>query len=301
MKNEPKKGKKDKSTKKAERRAKKEARANGHVNGDDDDDDEEGSQQNGNSPGDSDEGNGVEDDGELAAGSDDEFTKQIQEGAKDIVAEPKEVEWKTDISEAAIQARAKELPGDLKRALVVNGDEDGEDGEGEGGAVTAYDQLGTWIQSQAEEKGGVAKVEDVEVYKKALELGIESKHRTLTVLAQTLFDKSMVKQIEKRAGMLKKMVGGQEKHEKALLGGTERFVTMEKPENAGSVSLMKQIPLILIAYYENDIVSEETLRTWCGKPSSKYVDKAESKKVRNEAKAFVEWLDNAEEDDSDDE
>jgi translation initiation factor 5 len=194
LKNEPKKGKKDKSTKKADRRARKEAEAK---EGEDD-------TRNGNSPGDSNSDNADENgDIELDAGSDDELTRRINAEAKDIgeVEDHKEVEWSVDTSEEAVKARAKDLPDDLKRALVI-GDDDEEGANGEG---SAYDVFGKWILDSAEEKGGVAKVSDVDVYLKAKELGIETKHKTLTVLAQTLFDDSIVKQIEARAGMLKKV------------------------------------------------------------------------------------------------
>ncbi|CAO2651651.1 Nn.00g042210.m01.CDS01 [Neocucurbitaria sp. VM-36] len=276
LKNEPKKGKKDKSSKKAERRARKEAEARG-----------ENVSPDGGSPGDSAEENG--DDGDLAleAGSDDELTRQINEGAKEIEEEDaKEVEWSIDTSEEAIRARAQELPEDLKRALVV------EDEDGEGGST--YDVFGKWIIDTAAEKGGVDKLDNVDIYIKAKELGIESKHRTLTVIPQTLFTDKIVKQIEGRAPMLKKMITS-EKHEKAFLGGTERFVGNDKPE------LIPQISAILLKYYENDLISEEILKGWCASASKKYVDIKTSKTVRKSAEKFKEWLENAESDEEDSE
>jgi translation initiation factor 5 len=280
LKNEPKKGKKDKATKKAERRARKEAGAK----------DEEESQ-NGVSPGDSASDHAEDGDVELEAGSDDELTRQINEGAKDIEAEDaKEVEWSIDTSEAAIKARANDLPDDLKRALVIDDDEEGEGGSSD------YDLFGKWILDTAEEKGGVDQLDNVEIYLKAQALGIEKKHRTLTVLAQTLFDGNIVKQIDKRAGMIKKMITS-EKHEKAFLGGTERFVGKEKPE------LIPQVSAILIKYYENDLITEEVLKAWGSKASKKYVDIKTSKSVRKSAEKFMEWLNTAEsdEEESDDE
>lgn len=273
LKNEPKKGKKDKSSKKAERRARKEAEARGETSPD------------AGSPGDSAEENG-DDDGALEAGSDDEFTRQINEGAKEIEEEAKEVEWHLDTSEEAIRARAQELPDDLKRAVVIeDGDEDGEGG-------SAYDVFGKWIIDTAAEKGGVDNLDNVDIYIKAKELGIETKHRTLTVIPQTLFTDKIVKQIEGRAPMLKKMITS-EKHEKAFLGGTERFVGNDKPE------LIPQISAILLRFYENDLVSEEVLKGWCAKASKKYVDLKVSKSVRKSAEQFKEWLENAESDDDD--
>ncbi|KAK0659612.1 Eukaryotic translation initiation factor 5 [Lasiodiplodia hormozganensis] len=277
LKNQPKKGKKDKATKKAERRAKK---ANGEEeqNG--------GSGSNGDSGSDHGDENG---DLELEAGSDDELTRRINAEAKDIEeVEPKEVEWSVDTSEEAVKARAKDLPDDLKRALVVEDGDEGADGP------NAYDQLGTWIQETVKTKGGVSKVEDVEIYLKAKEFGIETKHRTLTVLAQTIFDDNMVKQIDNRAPMLKKMITS-EKHEKAFLGGIERFVGNDKP------NLIPQVSAILMNVYQNDLVSEEVLKGWGSKASKKYVDLATSKKVRKSATQFLEWLENAESDESEEE
>ena len=196
LKNQPKKGKKDKSEKKA-RRAK--AKENGDA------------EQNGNGhagSGESNSDNADNDDGDLAveAGSDDELTRRINADAKELElhSEVKDDVWAVDVSEEAVKARAKELPDDLKQKLVV---EDGdEDGEGEMNGNSAYEQLGSWVISTAESKaGGVSDLDDVEVYVKAKDLGIETKHKTLTVLAQTIFDDDIVAQIPKRASMLKKV------------------------------------------------------------------------------------------------
>jgi translation initiation factor 5 len=277
LKNQPKKSKKDKSTKKAERRARKEAGLNG-----------EEESQNGGSPGDS-AGDDADENGdfELEANSDDDFLVEAEK-LKDA-EESKEVEWTVDMSEEAIRARARDLPDDLKAKLVVEGDD--EDGEG---GNSAYDVFGKWMDDMAKEKGGVDELDNVEIYLKAQELGIEKKHRTLTVLAQTLFDDTIVKQIPIRAAMLKKMITS-EKHEKAFLGGTERFVGNEKPE------LIPQVSAILLRYYENDLVSEEVLKAWGSRASKKYVDIKISKSVRKSAEKFMEWLNNAESDESDEE
>jgi translation initiation factor 5 len=192
LKNQPKKAKKDKAEKKAARKAKE----NGDV------------EKNGNgSPGDSNSEHGSNENGEVAieAGSDDELTRRIKSEAQELNNEPVEVkddEWTVDMSAEAVKARQQQLPDDLKQKLVL-GEDDDEDGEGGGNSV--YDQLGSWIISQAEEKGDVSKVDDVDIYVKAKEFGIETKHRTLLVLAQTIFDDNIVTQIPKRAGMLKKV------------------------------------------------------------------------------------------------
>jgi translation initiation factor 5 len=281
LKNQPKKGKKDKGDKKARRKAKENGdhdhATNGHTG----------------SPG-SNSDNAEEDDGDLGveAGSDDELTRQINAEAKNLdINDVKDDEWAMDTSEAAVKARAQELPQDLKSKL--NFDED-EDGEGEGGGNSSYDQFGSWIITTAGEKSGVANLDNVEIYVKAKELGIESKHKTLTVLAQTIFDENIAAQVPNRAGMLKKMITS-ERHQKAFLGGTERFIGNEHP------SLIPQVPKVLLAYYQEDLISEDVLKAWGSKASKKYVDLATSKKVRKAAEPFLEWLENAESDEESEE
>jgi translation initiation factor 5 len=269
VRNNPKGGKKDK--KKTRRERQKERSANGEQE---------------TSPGDSNNSeNGDDVDEAPEAGSDDEMTRQAQ--AIEAEVEIKDDEWAVDVSEEAVKARAKELPSDLKRALVIEDvDDEGADGP------SSYEQLGSWIVETAAEKGGVTNVTDVEIYLKAKEFGIESKHKTCAVLAQSIFDEKIAKQIEGRAGLLKKMISS-ERHEKAFLGGTERFVGQDHP------ALVAQIPAILLGYYHNDIVSEETLKAWGAKTSKKYVDIATSKKIHKAAKPFIEWLESAESDEED--
>jgi translation initiation factor 5 len=84
-----------------------------------------------------------------------------------------------------------------------------------------------------------------------------------------------------------------ERHEKALLGGTERFLGLTKP------NLIPQTSVILIQMYQEDLISEEVAKQWGAKASKKFVDLSTSKKIRVAAKKFVEWLDEAEEESSD--
>jgi translation initiation factor 5 len=276
VRNNPKGGKKEKKDKKARREQKKEKSA---ANGDQD-----------ASPGDSNNSENGDENGDAEdAGSDDELTRRIKSEAETIEVEKeiKDDEWTFDVSEEAVKARAKDLPSDLKRSLVLEDEDDEVDGP------SAYEQLGSWILETAEEKGSVTEVSDIDIYKKAHEFGIESKHKTVAVLAQSIFDDKIAKQVEDRAALLKKMITS-ERHEKAFLGGTERFVGQDRP------ALIAQVPAILLAYYQHDLVSEETLKAWGAKASKKYVDISTSKKIRKAAQPFLEWLETAESEDEED-
>ena len=84
-----------------------------------------------------------------------------------------------------------------------------------------------------------------------------------------------------------------DRHQKAFLGGIERFI--EKND------LISKTSLILIKLYQEDLISEELAKSWGAKASKKYVDLATSKKIRQNAKQFLEWLEQAESEDDDDE
>ena len=193
IKNAPKKGKKDKAERKAARKAKQNGTAAKDGDAAGSGDDNSGS---GKDSGDKDNG--------IPAGSDDEAVASPAPGRATETVEPKNVEWNVDMTEEAIKARQKALPDDFKQKMMLNGGDDDDD-EGEGGGNTVYDQLGEWIQEQASEKGSIDKVDDVEIYLKARDLGIETKHRTVLVLVQTLFNENILAQIPKRASMLKKV------------------------------------------------------------------------------------------------
>ena len=160
-----------------------------------------GKKDDGSSPKDSGSESQVDDMG-IDGGSDDELTRRIKAEAKELPSNGngttlKEDDWAVDMSEEAIRARAQGLPDDLKKALVLEGEDEGED--------SPYDILGKWIVSEKADNDG--EINDVKVYQKAQELGIERKHKTLQVLAQTLFDANIIKknQVKAHAGLLKKV------------------------------------------------------------------------------------------------
>ncbi|KAI2639893.1 domain found in IF2B/IF5-domain-containing protein [Hypomontagnella submonticulosa] len=298
LKNQPRKGgKKDKAERKAARKAKQQALQNGNKEngqGSSGENSENGSNENGDKNGDDD------------PGSDDEFTRKINADAQVIDAPTiKDDDWAVDMSEKAVKARQSQLPSEFRQKLVLGGADD-DDEDVEGGGHTVYDTLGDWIQEEAAKEGGIDKVDDIQVYKKAKELGIETKHKTVLVLVQTLFDENVVAQIPKRAAMLKQMITS-ERHEKALLGGIERlFASQNKdllaamgPKDSPEPELTDKVVKILKQLYDEDLASEELIEKWGGKASKKYVDLATSKKIRKAAQPFITWLAEAEEASSD--
>lgn len=210
---------------------------------------------------------------------DDELTRRINAEAQnlpsaDFKAAASADNWTTDVSEEAVRARKAQLEKSLG---ALNIDDD--DANGESGA--AYEEFGEWVASIASDDS----VSDVDIFKRAQEMGIDKRKHTVQVLAQTLFTDDIVAEIPQHAGLLAKLVTS-ESHQKALLGGIERLVGLQL-ENP---NLEKLVPNILFTLYNNDLVSEDVVIQWGSRASKKYVDKETSKKVRTKAKSFIKWL-----------
>ncbi|KAG0237438.1 hypothetical protein BGW42_001014 [Actinomortierella wolfii] len=195
-------------------------------------------------------------------------------------------DWSVDTSAAAVAARQKDLEGNMK-GLSLNDDDDDDEANGE----NPYEAFGEYLEEAIEEKGEAPS--DADILAKAEELGILGKSRAITVLVQCIFTDDMSREIKQRAKLLRKFVTS-EKAQKACLGGMERHLITSK-------TLMLKAPLVLQAFYENDIVEEEVILRWAEKPSKRYVSRDEAKQVRERCAPFVKWLEEAEEEDSEEE
>jgi translation initiation factor 5 len=135
------------------------------------------------------------------AESDDELTKKIKAEAAELnddTALTKEG-WSADTSPEAVKQRIEALEGSMAAAALA-GDDDGSDED----VNSPYAQLGRWIEENREMDGD-PKAYAVAIYKKAEELGIEKKHRTLPVLVQALFTADIVAEIPKYGALLIKV------------------------------------------------------------------------------------------------
>ncbi|GAA95454.1 uncharacterized protein L969DRAFT_70844 [Mixia osmundae IAM 14324] len=225
--------------------------------------------------------------------SNDEMTRKIQEGAKEMEitapispaigskngnADDDDADWSVDTSKAAVQARMAGLQEGVQSSLIL-ADDEAEEGP--------YDVFAKWV---AENREGAS---DSDIYKKAVELGIEKKHKTPQFLVSGLFTEDVLAEIPKRKLIMKKLTpGDSEKHAKSLLGGFEKLVGDTYPD------LTPKFANVLMLLYQNDVLPEEDVIVQFTKvASSKYVDKETSKKVRRAGKPFVAWLEEAESED----
>lgn len=79
------------------------------------------------------------------------------------------------------------------------------------------------------------------------------------------------------------------------MGGIERLVGLDHPD------LIPSVPKVLMALYQVDVLEEDVVTQWGTHVSKKYVDKETSKKVRKASEPFLKWLEEADDDESEDE
>ncbi|KAK0223301.1 domain found in IF2B/IF5-domain-containing protein [Armillaria fumosa] len=219
------------------------------------------------------------------AESDDELTKKIKAEAKELSNDTTiaKEDWSADTSPEAVKQRIKALEGGMA-GVVLGGDDEGSDED----ANSPYAVLGRWIEENRDTDD--PKAFAVSIFKKAEELGIDKKHKTIVVLVQALFTTDVLTEIKNYSPLFVKMVTS-EKHQKSLLGGIERLVGLTYP------SLLPAVPKILMALYQDDVLDEEVVTQWGTHVSKKYVDKETSKTVRKASEPFLKWLEEADDDD----
>jgi len=136
------------------------------------------------------------------AESDDELTKKIKAEAAELNTEAALANdgWSADTSPEAVKQRVKALEGSLASTTLA-GDDDGSDDD----VNSPYSQLGRWIEENREAEAD-SKATAVAIYKKAEELGIEKKHKTLLVVVQALFTSAILTELTKYAPLLIKVL-----------------------------------------------------------------------------------------------
>lgn len=125
---------------------------------------------------------------------------------------------------------------------------------------------------------------------------IDVKEKAPLIMARALFTDNVVKEIPKAKSLLLLFTEGNKRAQKYLLGGVEQLVAGDHKE-----SLMPRVALILKAFYDEDIVSEETLMDWGKKSSKKYVSRSDNQKILENAGPFLKWLEEADEEETSDE
>lgn len=124
---------------------------------------------------------------------------------------------------------------------------------------------------------------------------LELKSKATVLLADVLFDTGVVSQIKEYRNTLLRFTLDDHKAQRHLLGGVEQLISRHVDV------LLPKSAHIMKALYDNDVVEEEVLLAWGSKPSKKYVSKKLCEEIIGKAQPVLDWLKNAEEDESDDE
>uniref|UniRef100_A0AAF5PUR0 Eukaryotic translation initiation factor 5 n=1 Tax=Wuchereria bancrofti TaxID=6293 RepID=A0AAF5PUR0_WUCBA len=124
---------------------------------------------------------------------------------------------------------------------------------------------------------------------------LELKSKATLLLADVLFDTNVISQIMEYRNILLRFTVNDHKAQRHLLGGIEQLISKHLD------TLFPKSAHIIKALYDNDVVEEEVLLAWGEKPSKKYVKKKLCAEIIAKAQPVLDWLKNAEEDESDDE
>lgn len=147
--------------------------------------------------------NGATENGEEGDESDDDMlSKKIKEEAAKLQADTNGDgdEWAADTSPEAVKQRIKAMEGAVAGISLAAGDEDGSDDD----ANSPYSLLGKWIEenrSSAEDP----KAFSITIYKKAEDMGIETKDKTVVVVVQALFTENVLAEIPTYAALFAKV------------------------------------------------------------------------------------------------
>lgn len=189
-------------------------------------------------------------------------------------------DWGEDFSEEAVKKRMEELSDAAKQMAFTDDLE-----------KTQEERLNMFYKFVELKRETFAGGGDKEVVAEAERL--EIKDKAPLILVEALFDVKVLTQLKQHRNLLLRFCHENTKAQKYLLGGIEQLVG-----NVHKEELLPKVPHILKALYDLDIVDEEVLLDWDKKVSKKYVDKKISTEIHEKAAPFINWLKEAEEDDS---
>ena len=129
------------------------------------------------------------------------MTRKIKAEAKELNTETAlaKEDWSADTSPEAVKQRIKALEGNMTNVSLNGGDDDGSDDD----ANSPYSVLGRWIEDNRDSED--PKAFSIAIYKRAEELGIDKKHKTVLVLVQALYTQNVLTQIPQYAALFAKV------------------------------------------------------------------------------------------------
>lgn len=193
--------------------------------------------------------------------------------------------WSADVSEEAVRARMHDLTDGAKTMTISDDSE-----------KTEKERLDIFYEF-VKKRRDANQLENVTVHK---EIAVEAERLDIVqkaplVLAELLFSANIIQELRKHRNLLLRFTHNSQKAQRYLMGGLEQIISLHADK------LLEKFAGILKLFYDADILEEKTILEWSAKISKKYVTKEMSEKMHEKAKPFVQWLQEAEEEDSSEE
>ncbi|CAI9734586.1 eukaryotic translation initiation factor 5-like [Octopus vulgaris] len=206
----------------------------------------------------------------------------------DILAPPEaqdagdDDDWTEDFSEAAVRERMRDLTSAAKGLTLTDDLEKTQE--------ERMNILYNFIKQKHESKTLAGADKDILAEAERLEI----KEKCPTILVELLFNADILKQIKEHKKLLLRFCNDSPKAQKYLLSGIEILVGKIHKD-----VLMSKVPHILKTLYDEDILDEDVILKWAAKPTKNHVSKSVAEDIREKAKPFIKWLEEAEVEDSD--
>ncbi|CAM4808523.1 unnamed protein product [Rotaria magnacalcarata] len=154
------------------------------------------------------------------------------------------------------------------------------------------DQYGRLVEKKKTDQ----KLNDIETVKDLLAEAerLEIMEQAPFIVGQCVFTENILKDIDDYKLLFTKLCTKNAKGQKYLLHAIEALIG-EHEEIRKKIFNKKTMSKILLKFYDEDIIEEDTFYTWHEKASKRFTDKNTAKEIREMANDFIKWLRTAEE------
>lgn len=192
--------------------------------------------------------------------------------------------WTVDVSEAAVRERMQDLT-DGAKCMTISDDAE----------KTEKERMDIFYEF-TKKKRDTGKLDNVQTHKDLFTEAdrLDVLQKAPLVLVELLFSANIVQEVKKHRNLLLRFTLNNLKAQRYLMGGLEQLIALH------SDKLMDKVLVILKLFYDGDILEEKAILEWASKVSKKYVSKEIATEIHEKAKPFVQWLQEAEEEESSD-
>ncbi|KAL0829446.1 hypothetical protein ABMA28_004215 [Loxostege sticticalis] len=191
--------------------------------------------------------------------------------------------WTVDVSDAAVRARMQDLTEGAKSMTLS---EDSEKNEKQ-----RMDLFYAFLKARAAANDVEGTRATNDVLHEAERLEVKSK-APLVIFEILVRPNSIATDLKKHRALLLRFTRGDARAQRAALHALTALCEHNQ-------TLLPKVPAILKLLYDYDIVEEKAMLEWAVKPSRKYASKEVCADVRRRAQPFLDWLKEADEEDSD--